>query len=154
MISSQRLTGRRHWRVIAAVVIAAVLLAMLAPFQQARGDTSAGGQVAAYNSLSQAQRADLMSIARDTWKFYGPDIDSATSLPMDNLTFAGGSATPTAYGQMPGNVWWRSWRELPPPAPYANCQATDPDFSWQRDFANDPVAWAAHTYLSIETMSL
>ena len=24
----------------------------------------------------------------------------------------------------------------------------------QRDFAQDPVAWAAHTYLSTETMSL
>ena len=33
--------------------------------------------------------------------------------------------------QMPGNVWWRSWRELPPPAPFADCAATDPDFSWQ-----------------------
>src|SRR5229473_1080141 len=28
--------------------------------------------------------------------------------------------------QMPGNVWWRSWRELPPPAPFADCQSTDP----------------------------
>jgi Putative glucoamylase/Protein of unknown function (DUF3131) len=33
--------------------------------------------------------------------------------------------------QMPGNVWWRSWRTLPPAAPYDNCAATDPDFSWQ-----------------------
>ncbi|MDQ6919146.1 MAG: hypothetical protein M3Z98_07280, partial [Candidatus Dormibacteraeota bacterium] len=33
--------------------------------------------------------------------------------------------------QMPGNVWWRSWRTLPPKAPYADCQASDPDFSWQ-----------------------
>jgi hypothetical protein len=33
--------------------------------------------------------------------------------------------------QMPGNVWWRSWRVLPPPAPFADCQGTDPDFSWQ-----------------------
>jgi hypothetical protein len=24
----------------------------------------------------------------------------------------------------------------------------------QRDFARDPVAWAAHTYLALETMSL
>ena len=32
--------------------------------------------------------------------------------------------------QMPGDVWWRSWRELPPPAPFADC-STDPDFSWQ-----------------------
>jgi hypothetical protein len=34
-------------------------------------------------------------------------------------------------GQMPGNVWWKSWRALPPPAPYDNCAVTDPDFSWQ-----------------------
>lgn len=33
--------------------------------------------------------------------------------------------------QMPGNVWWRSWRALPPPAPFGNCAATDPNFSWQ-----------------------
>ncbi len=26
------------------------------------------------------------------------DVDTATNLPMDNLTFAGGSATPTSYG--------------------------------------------------------
>jgi hypothetical protein len=39
--------------------------------------------------------------------------------------------------QMPGNVWWRSWRVLPPPAPFADCQATDPDFSWQGQ-------WPAH----------
>jgi hypothetical protein len=32
-------------------------------------------------------------------------------------------------GQMPTDVWWRSWRELPPPAP--GCGSTDPDFSWQ-----------------------
>ncbi len=28
--------------------------------------------------------------------------------------------------QMPGDVWWRSWRELPP-----QLCSTDPDFSWQ-----------------------
>ena len=33
--------------------------------------------------------------------------------------------------QMPGDVWWRTWRTLPPKAPFAECQATDPDFSWQ-----------------------
>src|SRR5215475_15180216 len=26
--------------------------------------------------------------------------------------------------QMPGDVWWRSWRELPPPAPFTDCQST------------------------------
>ncbi len=46
-------------------------------------------------------------------------------------------------GQMPGNVWWRSWRNLPPPAPYDNCAATDPDFSWQGQW---PVAGTWQNY--------
>jgi hypothetical protein len=45
--------------------------------------------------------------------------------------------------QMPGNVWWRSWRELPPPAPFADCQSTDPDFSWQGQW---PMGGAWQTY--------
>jgi hypothetical protein len=49
-----------------------------------------------------------VSIAGDTWKFYRADTGPATSLPMDNLTFAGGSATPTAYVGLPpdqGGNW-------------------------------------------------
>jgi hypothetical protein len=45
--------------------------------------------------------------------------------------------------QMPGNVWWRSWRELPPPAPFADCQNTDPDFSWQGQW---PMSGSWQTY--------
>ena len=45
--------------------------------------------------------------------------------------------------QMPGNVWWRSWRELPPPAPFADCQTTDPDFSWQGQW---PMGGSWQTY--------
>jgi len=45
--------------------------------------------------------------------------------------------------QMPGNVWWRTWRTLPPPAPYTDCQSTDPDFSWQGQW---PVAGSWQTY--------
>ena len=60
----------------------------------------------------------------------------------------GGAAALMGLGmglrQMPGNVWWRSWRELPPPAPFAGCQATDPDFSWQGQW---PMGghWQAYT---------
>ncbi|HEX9041823.1 MAG TPA: glucoamylase family protein [Trebonia sp.] len=95
--SSRRLARPRYWWIIAA----AVIVALLAPLQQARATAAghAGAPVAQYGGLSQAQRASLLAIARDTWKFYGPDIDQATSLPMDNLTFAGGSATPTASGR-------------------------------------------------------
>jgi Putative glucoamylase/Protein of unknown function (DUF3131) len=46
--------------------------------------------------------------------------------------------------QMPGNVWWRSWRELPPPAPYPDCQITDPDFSWQGQWPM-PGSWQTYT---------
>ena len=49
--------------------------------------------------LSDAQRKSLMAIARDTWKFYAKDVDPQTHLPMDNLTYAGGSPTPTSYGR-------------------------------------------------------
>ncbi len=89
-------------------VIAAIAVALLAPSQQAGaaggsgatgGIPGAGSPVAGYSGLNQAQRADLLGIARDTWKFYGADIDQATHLPMDNLTFAGGSATPTSDGR-------------------------------------------------------
>jgi len=54
--------------------------------------------VATYSGLTQSQRAGLRAIASDTWKFYGADIDPATSLPMDNITFAGGSSSPTSFG--------------------------------------------------------
>jgi hypothetical protein len=40
--------------------------------------------------------------------------------------------------QMPGDVWWRSWRTLPP----KRC-STDPDFSWQGQWPT-PGYW--HTY--------
>src|SRR5205823_5528120 len=49
--------------------------------------------------LTAAQRANLLGIARDTWNFYRVDADPATNLPMDNVTFAGGSAAPTGYGR-------------------------------------------------------
>ena len=83
---------------LVAWVAAAVIVALLAPLQQAHA-TSAASPVAGYTGLTQAQRASLLSIARDTWKFYGLDVDPATNLPMDNLTFGGGSTTPTTYGR-------------------------------------------------------
>ena len=76
-------------------LVGAVIIAMLAP-GTAR---AAGYQVNGYDGLSPSQRASLLSIAQDTWKFYGADVDQATSLPMDNITFAGGSATPTSEGR-------------------------------------------------------
>jgi hypothetical protein len=82
--------ARRYWWAIVLVVV----VALLAP-GTAR---AAGDPVGAYGGLSASQRASLLAIARDTWKFYGADIDQATGLPMDNITFAGGAASPTSFG--------------------------------------------------------
>jgi Putative glucoamylase/Protein of unknown function (DUF3131) len=41
--------------------------------------------------------------------------------------------------QMPGDVWWRTWRTLPP----KRC-ATDPDFSWQGQWPT-PGYWQTYT---------
>jgi hypothetical protein len=90
-----------------AVVAAAAALAMVLSQQQAlavaRTSPSStarapAGSVANYTGLTRSQQANLMSIARDTWKFYAVDVDPTTHLPMDNVTFAGGSPTPTGYG--------------------------------------------------------
>src|SRR5581483_8143993 len=75
-------------------------VALLAPGTARAVARPAGASpVSTYGGLSTAQRTSLLGIARDTWKFYGPDVDQATSLPLDNVTFAGGSATPTGYGR-------------------------------------------------------
>src|SRR5689334_14689296 len=80
-------------------VVALVFAAALPAPATARAAAGSAAPVSAYGGLSVSQRASLMAVARDTWKFYGPDVDQATSLPMDNITFAGGSATPTGYGR-------------------------------------------------------
>jgi len=89
---SFRLAKMRRWPVAVALIGLT-----LAPLQAgAAGETASS--VANSSGFSGAQRATLLSIARDTWKFYSVDVDPNTHLPMDNVTFAGGSSTPTAYG--------------------------------------------------------
>ena len=82
----------------AGLAVAATLAASLLP---ASGPAAAdnGFPVAPYTAFTGAERANLTSIARQTWNFYNADIDAATGLPMDNLTFAGGSATATSVGR-------------------------------------------------------
>jgi len=78
-------------------IVTAALTLTTGPATAATAGT--GGPVTPYHGLSTAQQASLLGIARDTWKFYGADVDPATHLPMDNLTFAGGSAAPTGFGR-------------------------------------------------------
>jgi hypothetical protein len=103
MIGSLRLRRPKSWLAILAAAAAALTTAGLSLSPASAGTTGAstasGYPVAGYTGLTQAQRANLLSIAADTWKFYTADIDPATNLPMDNVTFAGGSAAPTSYGR-------------------------------------------------------
>lgn len=84
-----------------ACALVAALLVPLGSLQRAGAVSSATSAttVAPFTGLTQAQRGSLLGIARDTWKFYAADVDPATHLPMDNLTFAGGSGVPTAQGR-------------------------------------------------------
>jgi Putative glucoamylase/Protein of unknown function (DUF3131) len=88
---------RRSTTIRACCALAATAAIALVPLQ--RASAAPADTVAPFAGLSDAQQANLLGIARDTWKFYAADVDPATHLPMDNLTFAGGSAAPTGYGR-------------------------------------------------------
>jgi hypothetical protein len=81
-------------RRLIAIVVAALLMYPVAVVAAAPAGLVAPGQ-----GLSAGQRAELLAIARDTWRFYSVDVDAATHLPMDNVTFAGGVSSPTGYGR-------------------------------------------------------
>jgi hypothetical protein len=99
MIRSLRPGRSRSWLVVVAAAVATLVISLLSTTQQASAGSTVGYPVARFDALTQAQRANLLTVARDTWNFYTADIDQATNLPMDNITYAGGSTTPTTYGQ-------------------------------------------------------
>jgi hypothetical protein len=71
-------------RRLVSVLLAAgaVALAAAGPAAATRAAATPAGPHA---GLTGAQRVQLRQIARDTWRFYGADVDPATQLPMDNL---------------------------------------------------------------------
>jgi hypothetical protein len=70
-----------HWQMIAIVTI--VLIFSAPSFgQSTRGATE---PILSYPPIPEAQRVELIRIARDTWRFYAADIDPNTHLPMDNF---------------------------------------------------------------------
>ena len=86
---------RKLWCGLAA---AAAAVAIVVP-PQVTANSAEKTSVAAFTGLTASQRDTLDGIARDTWRFYAADVDPSPHLPLDNLTFAGGSATPTSYGK-------------------------------------------------------
>ena len=85
-----------RWSAALAVI---AFIAVMLSLARAPASAAAGPAVGTYSGLTTTQRATLLGIARDTWKFYAADVDPGTHLPLDNLTYAGGSATPTSYGR-------------------------------------------------------
>jgi putative glucoamylase/uncharacterized protein DUF3131 len=88
-----RVTGMRRLPLVALAILALTVL----PAQPVGAADRSGASTS--SGLTTSQRASLLSIARDTWNFYKSDVDPRTHLPLDNLTFAGGSAAPTGYGR-------------------------------------------------------
>src|SRR3954463_11680771 len=87
-------------RTLAALAAVGLMLMPLPTRAQVgTGSTATSTAVADFSGLTAEQQAVLLGIARDTWKFYSVDLDPGTHLPMDNVTFGGGSATPTSYGR-------------------------------------------------------
>jgi hypothetical protein len=196
--------GPRLWAAAAAIA-ALVMLPQQAP--ATAGAATAAKPVAGYSGLTSEQRANLLSIARDTWKFYGVDIGygvegltfpyygtganaSHPNLGLSQCHGCGGEDVVTPHASFLA-------LDAAPQQAYANIQAlrrlypgvygadgffdaVDPvtgavghrdlvldqsmimaaldnaleNRAIQRDFARDPVSWAARTYLSVETMSL
>ena len=66
------------------IAIVTIMMVFSAPSfgQSTRGAT---GPILSYPPIPEAQRMELMRIARDTWRFYAADVDPNTHLPMDNF---------------------------------------------------------------------
>ena len=91
-------TTRRTF-LIASATAAGALIGSRAQPASARGRTGASGRAElSLGNLDADARSALRTIAHDTWKFFGDDVDPTTHLPYDNVTYAGGSATPTGVG--------------------------------------------------------
>ncbi|MGZ4579369.1 MAG: hypothetical protein ACXVXG_01915, partial [Nocardioidaceae bacterium] len=93
---TSRTTRPRTVAALATTAAACLAMALPSPAAQANpaaraARPAAAPTVADYQGLSGSQRADLMQIAEKTWKFFGDDVDPKTHLPLDNLTYAGGS---------------------------------------------------------------
>src|SRR5690349_15946660 len=88
-----RTVHRQRW-----LALPAVITLMLVPAAASAAPGSATS-VTRFSGLSPSQRTSLLAIAQDAWKFYSVDVDPTTHLPLDNVTFAAGAATPTGYGR-------------------------------------------------------
>lgn len=86
----------RHVRDGLAGLIAAVLVVAGLGVPRANADSG---------SLDSSQRAALLQIARDTWRFFGDDVDPKTHLPLDNLGPGGTRGSYTSSANIGVYLW-------------------------------------------------
>ena len=53
--------------------------------RRSRGGDPGGGGAGGRRHLQPPAESVLYGIAKDTWRFYGADVDPVTHLPLDNL---------------------------------------------------------------------
>ena len=82
---SSRTRRRRFGTALVAALGAGALLAAGLVQPQIASATAAPNPLRPTTTLSAAQRATLLGIAKDTWKFFEKDLDPVTHLPLDNL---------------------------------------------------------------------
>ena len=82
---STRTRRRRLGTALAAALGAGALLAAGLVQPQIARAMAAPDSLHPTTTLSAAQRATLLGIAKDTWKFFEKDLDPVTHLPLDNL---------------------------------------------------------------------
>jgi len=68
-----------------AIRYGALAATVLATLVVAGQSAAAGPPPTNPSQLSQQQKAVLLGIARDTWAFFGKDVDPTTHLPLDNI---------------------------------------------------------------------
>ena len=85
------------------LVVLTVMALTLLPAQWVGAADGSGASTS--GGLTHAQRATLLSIARDTWKFYATDVDPRTHLPLDNIGPNGLRGTYTSAANIGVYLW-------------------------------------------------
>ncbi|MDX6228838.1 MAG: hypothetical protein QOI76_2228 [Frankiales bacterium] len=88
-----------------AALAATVLATVMATGQPAGASAAAGNTTNNPSKLSAQQRAVLLGTARDTWAFFGKDVDPSTHLPLDNLGPGGTRGTYTSAANIGVYLW-------------------------------------------------
>lgn len=98
--------SREHPRLSGILAAIALLLTpLVTALPAAAGPPQPGPPQPGPGQLTGAQRAQLLSIAKDTWRFFEADVDPHTHLPLDNLGPDGVRGTYTSAANIGVYLW-------------------------------------------------